>query len=247
MKKKETIQLENCRLCGEEKELKKSHIIPRFFYKHMEWHEKNFRYQILGIHSYYKIIRQGGIKEKLLCKECEQIFSCWENYVNKTLYGGVESSIRNLSNRKWLVSGLDYNKFKLFQLSVLWRASISNQEFFKSVNLGEKHESQIKEMLKNQNPGPPEKYACILIAVMFDRKPIKDLMINPTPIRQDNHRVYRFVFGGFAWAYFVSSHFIPEVVRHVTINESGEMIISALEVHRLGMITGLINNLKING
>ncbi len=172
MKKKETIQLENCRLCGEEKELKKSHIIPRFFYKPMEWNEKNFRYQILGIDSNYKIIRQGGVKEKLLCKECEQMFGGWENYVNKT---------------------------------------------------------------------------CILVAVIFNRKPINDLMINPTPIRQDNHRVYRFLFGGFAWAYFVSSHSIPNEVRHVAINESGEMIVSALEIHRLGMIMGLINNIKING
>lgn len=247
MKKKETIQLENCRLCDEEKELKKSHIIPRFFYKPMEWDGKNFRYQILGIHSNYKKIRQGGIKEKLLCKECEQIFSVWENYVNKTLYGGVELKIRNLSNRKWLVSGLDYNKFKLFQLSILWRASISTQEFFKSVSLGEKHESQIKKMLKNQDPEPPEKYACILVAVIFDRKPINDLMINPTPIRQDNHRVYRFVFGGFAWAFFVSSHFIPDKVSNVVINENGEMIVNALEINRLAMVMGLINNLKING
>jgi hypothetical protein len=102
-------------------------------------------------------------------------------------------------------------------------------------------------MLKNQDPGPPNRYACVLVAIIFEGNAIDDFMLNPTPIRQNGHKVYRFVFGGFAWAYFVSSHSIPEQMRHAAINENGEMIISALEMHRLGMIMGLINNLKING
>jgi len=247
MKKKDTIQLEKCRLCDEEKELRESHIIPRFFYKPMKWKEKNFRYQILRVNSNNVITGQGGIKERLFCEECEQRFSLFENYVKKVLYGGCELAFRNLSDRRWLVSGLDYKKFKLFQLSILWRASISSQEFFESVSLGRKHEFQIKKMLIDQDPRTPEKYACILVAIIFEGNAIDDLMLNPTPIRQNSHKVYRFVFGGFAWAYFVSSHSVPVQVRRAVINENGEMIISALEMQRLGMITGLINNLKING
>jgi hypothetical protein len=72
-------------------------------------------------------------------------------------------------------------------------------------------------------------------------------MLNPTPTKQDGHRVYRFIFGGFAWAYFISSHSIPNRGRHAIINEKVEMIVSALEMQRLGMIMGLIDNLKIIG
>ncbi len=237
----------NCRLCDGEKPLKESHIIPRFFYKSMEWKGNNFRYQILGAHSNRVITDQGGIKERLLCEDCEQKFSRFENYVSKTLYGGLELTFSKLSNRRWLISGLDYNKFKLFQLSILWRASVSSQEFFKSIRLGEKHESEIRKMLLDQDPGPPEKYACILVAVIFEDNIIDDLMLNPTYIKQDGHRVYRFIFGGFAWAYFVSSHSIPDKVRQSAINQDGEMIVSALEMQRLGMIMGLINNFKLNG
>lgn len=247
MKKKDTIQIMNCRLCDVEKPLRESHIIPRFFYKPMEWNEKNFRYQILRTHSDNIITDQGGIKERLLCEDCEQIFSRFENYINRTLYGGIELTFRNLSNRRWLISGLHYNKFKLFQLSILWRASVSSQEFFESVRLGVKHETQIRQMLLNQDPGPPEKYACILVAVIFEGNAIDDFMLNPTCVKHEGHRVCRFLFGGFAWAYFISSHSIPDKVRQSAINQDGEMIVSALEIQRLGMVMGLINNFKISG
>jgi hypothetical protein len=237
----------NCRLCDGQKPLKESHIIPRFFYKPMEWKEKNFRYQTFGVDSNRIITGQGGIKERLLCEDCEQKFSVLENYVHKTLYGGLELAFTTLSNRKWRVSGLDYNKLKLFQLSILWRASVSSQIFFKSVSLGKKHEFSIKKMLLDQDPGPPEKYACILVAIIFENDVINDLMLNPTYVKKGGHRIYRFVFGGFAWAYFVSSHSIPDSVRHAAINKNGNMIVSALEMQRLGMIMGLINNFKTSG
>jgi hypothetical protein len=213
----------------------------------MEWSGKNFRYQILGGDSNRVTINQGGIKERLLCGDCEQLFSIYENYINKMLYGGSELTFQRLSNRRWLITGLEYNKLKLFQLSILWRASVSSQKFFESVKLGEKHESHIKKMLLAQYPGPPEEYACILVAIIFEGKTIEDLMLNPTSIKEDGHRIYRFVFGGFAWAYFVSSHPIPGKVRDVAINENGELIVSALEAQRLGMLMGLINNVKTSG
>lgn len=219
-----------CRLCDEKKPLKKSHIIPRFFYEPMEWKGNNFRYQILGVDSNRAITGQGGIKERLLCEDCEQNFSRYENYVSKTLYGGIELTFSKVHNRRWLISGLDYNKFKLFQLSILWRASVSSQTFFESVELEKKHESNIRKMLIAKDPGPSEKYPCILVAVIFEGNAIDDLMLNPTRIMQDSHWVYRFVFGGFAWAYFVSSNSIPDKVRQYAINKNGEMIVSALEM-----------------
>lgn len=247
MKKKNTFQIMRCRLCDEKKPLCESHIISRFFYKPMEWNEKNFRYQILRIHSNNVITGQGGIKERLLCEDCEQKFSRFEDYVKKVIYGGCELTFHNLSNRIWLVSGLDYKKFKLFQLSILWKSSISSQEFYESVKLGVKHESQIRQMLLDQDPGPPEKYACTLISVIYEDNVVGDFMVNPTYVKQDGHRVYRFIFGGFAWAYFVSSHSISDQVRKFVVNQDGEMIVRALEMQKFGMITRSINNFKING
>jgi hypothetical protein len=118
----------------------------------MELNEKNFRYRILGADSDKMLTGQGGLKEKLLCDSCENIFSNLENYVKNMLYGGIELTFHKIGPRTWSVGGLDYIKFKLFQLSVLWRASVSTQEFFKSVNLGQKHESQIRKMLLDQEP-----------------------------------------------------------------------------------------------
>jgi hypothetical protein len=104
VRKKDEIQIMNCRLCDEKKPLTESHIISRFFYKPMEWKEKNFRYQILGVDLNRIITDQGGIKERLLCVDCEQKFSRYETYVSKTLYGGVDLIFSKNSNRTWLIN-----------------------------------------------------------------------------------------------------------------------------------------------
>jgi len=39
-------------------------------------------------------------------------------------------------DNKIIIEGIDYAPFKLFLMSVLWRASVSTLEFFKLVSLG---------------------------------------------------------------------------------------------------------------
>jgi hypothetical protein len=50
------------------------------------------------------------------------------------------------------INGLDYAMFKLFHLSVLWRAGVSTREEFRNVKLGS-HEDVIRQMLLRDDPG----------------------------------------------------------------------------------------------
>ncbi len=123
-----------CKLCGTNTVLCNSHIIPEFFYLPMYVKER----KIFEIHP--KIDKkdkthQKGLREHLLCKNCETKLSDYETYVSgiykKITYNNdapLSSGLRNFTN-------LDYKKFKNCYLSILWRMSISSIEFCKNFKL----------------------------------------------------------------------------------------------------------------
>ena len=105
------------------------------------------------------------------------------------------------------IHGLDYTLFKLFHLSILWRASVSNRDEFRNVKLGP-HEETIRKMLLADDPGAPQTYP-FWGRILFDpadRRVTDDVIVEPEASRVDAHYIYVFTFGGCAWYYIVSSH-----------------------------------------
>jgi hypothetical protein len=122
-----------CALCLLERDLRRSHIFPEFFYKPMY---NEGRYFQISTNPSQKIIpRQKGIWETLLCQKCEGRLSQLEDYARRVLYGGTEISITQHPG-KIIIHDLDYTRFKLFQMSLLWRAGVSKRPEFKNVSLG---------------------------------------------------------------------------------------------------------------
>lgn len=193
-----------CKLCLEERDLKDSHIISEFWYKPL--YDEKHRFHVLTTTPEDKnIFAQKGIREKLLCYNCEQYFSRLEDYVRKVFYGGVGILIKNDKN-KILINGIDYTKFKLFQLSLLWRASVSHHKFFSEISLGP-HEEKLRRMLISKKPGEPYDYGCILVGLLMDgSKLMHEMVMQPEPLRIKDYRWYRFVLGGYTWLFIVSSH-----------------------------------------
>ena len=69
-----------CKLCGEEKKLLKSHIIPEFMYKPL--YDGNSRFKCISTAPKIPTMpKQKGDWERLLCKECELHISKFEGYV----------------------------------------------------------------------------------------------------------------------------------------------------------------------
>ncbi len=133
--------MENCRLCGTPQEkFPKSHIIPEFMHKHI----KNAKSQIFRMRMPYgdrlKPVPTGFYQKPLLCGECEQKLGRWENYAEKVLNGSphvkMPKVVRTEDDLIQSVSDIDYQQFKLFLLSIVWRASATNLPFFREVALG---------------------------------------------------------------------------------------------------------------
>ena len=91
----------------------------------------------------------------MLCQSCETKLSKWETYARGLLTGGTLLQYRREGTITW-VEGIDYSRFKLFQLSILWRAGVTTREFFSKVTLGP-HAERLREMLLAEDPGEKAK------------------------------------------------------------------------------------------
>lgn len=104
-----------CELCLEEKSIMRSHIIPEFFYKPI-YEEEPKRYFGVSTDSSERIDhRQQGIWDRLLCGDCEQHLSRWENYASTLLYQKAQIQEISIGLR---VVDVKYKTFKLFLLSL---------------------------------------------------------------------------------------------------------------------------------
>lgn len=234
----------SCALCHKRKKLKNSHIVPEFFFKPL--YNGKHRFQLIpSINEEKAHYEQKGIRENLLCEECEEQLSKYEKYTSQLFYGG--EGVYYTNENPIRIEGIDYKKFKLFQLSLLFRASVSNLDFFKNINLGP-HEEKIRKMLINENPGGENDYPCIiLIPEMRGRLMSDELIITPEEIKKfEDHRQYRFILGGCFWVYIVSSHTSMFSFKEFFLKENGKLLIPIENADKfLGKLTS--DMFKFNG
>ncbi len=219
-----------CKLCKKDRELCKSHVIPEFIYTDL--YDEKHTFQVLSTSlSPTRKIEQKGIREKLLCKDCESLLSRYEDYAKRVIKGGTSLKVTKESNLL-KIQGLDYKKFKLFQISIIYRSSIAEHPIFKKVRLGN-HQEKIREMLLNENPGKYIDYPCLMFGLSGDRKLTGNFIDQPDKLRLDNIICYRFIFSGFVWVFFVSSHSPNKMIRQHLLNEKGDLLIWIKPFHEL--------------
>ncbi len=195
-------RLMKCKLCRQEKKLLNSHIIPEFFYKYTYSSSHKISVVSTGKISKEFLNLQKGLKERLLCADCEQLLSPWEKYVREAIFGGTP--LKGMSdNRLIKIEGLDYRTFKLFGLSLIWRASVSTNRFFENIDLGS-HEEVIRKKLLQNEPGEENEYAIVLSAVKLENAPIKDLVMRPEELSDGGFTYLRFFLGSFIWLFVIS-------------------------------------------
>src|SRR5205807_8245068 len=134
-----------------------SHIIPEFLHKDT-YGEGHAALSVRADLPYVRRLRKG-LRERLLCDGCEGVIKRYEDYFARTWYGqGVLPQFAPEHGEAVVTDGLDYAAFKLFHLSILWRASVATREEFRDVKLGPQHEDAIRRMLLAGDPGPADRY-----------------------------------------------------------------------------------------
>jgi hypothetical protein len=202
-----------CKLCGNDSELQKSHIIPEFFYKD-SYDQKGRAHRFLSSDNSPKtnVYEQKGLREKLLCKTCEGIINDdFERDFHKFWYQNNNSpSFLDIEGITTVTFNPDLLKGLL--LSILWRASIAEGDYFKSVSLGKKHETQIRNIIRKVTPISHYSNYKVIGSVITDDTGlvVKDLVTMPTKISLSGNVFYSTIFGGVEWMVKVSSHDAPD-------------------------------------
>jgi uncharacterized protein YlaI len=131
--------IEKCALCRKEKELENSHIIPKFVFK---WMKKTGSSKLRQLTAINKSVEDGPTK-KLLCGDCEDEFSAYEDYFARFFFHPLLDNI--IENKGPItIPSIDYNEnLYLFSMSLLWRGlkwNINND------NIPMEHEEQLNRI-----------------------------------------------------------------------------------------------------
>lgn len=76
--------------------------------------------------------------KNILCSECDNRLGRYEDYASLIFKGGESINIKSEKGNGIVIhhiSGIDYKKFKLFLLSLLWKTSISSREAYQYLTL----------------------------------------------------------------------------------------------------------------
>lgn len=233
-----------CKLCQQEKQLiGKSHIIPDFLYKYAGLYDEKHRMRSFSVEDVINgkppSLPQSGVHEGgLLCAECDnqRLGTKLEDYAKKAIYGGgklmekecpICTNYTNASGELFAIcENLDYTKYKLFLLSILWRAGISSRPFFNEINLNE-HEEILREMIFNNDPKNFNDYPVFVVTSAADKEFTSDVIVQPRQVTgSDGMETCCFIIGGFIYIFKLGT-FTERLdeLKTQTINEENKLTI----------------------
>jgi hypothetical protein len=221
-----------CKLCMCEKALiKKSHIIPAFMYKDFE---DKYLVSIKSIDANKKHLNKkrspiGEYEGGILCDDCEKLFH--ENYVSILMYNetftdkSAKSHLFKTPDGVEFIrfSNVEYSQYKLFLLSLLWKASVSSRPAYKQVQLSFEHEEKIRKMIIENNAGQIYDYPIRFFTYLREVNTPKDYIMVER-INGTNYESYLFIICGMLYEFFITTterDAPPNILTH-TIRKTNE-------------------------
>lgn len=187
-----------CKLCLQEKQklVKKSHIIPRqFFLASSDDIAKGFgnvsngdkACRIYSKESKSQQVQNGIHVSNILCDDCEQKIGRFDKEVQDKL---LKRQYIKKSKNFWTIEKIDYKKFRLFFVSLLWRSQICNHYFFEKVKLTKDLEEKLRNMIIREDPGNDSDFSVVIC-----RYREKELNYFSVEKRPKDFELYRFRVG----------------------------------------------------
>ncbi len=233
-----------CKLCLQDKPLlKKSHIASNFLYQELQGEDHSFmKVDLQGVTA--KKIQTGFFEQNILCANCDNArLGVLESYASRVLYGGKIKGINlrheiNPDGAEWMLcDGIDYKKFKLFLLSLIWRFSISKNEFYRFVDLGQ-YEEVIRKMILENDAGDVLDYPCTIMTYRHHKDLPFHLVSQPLRHRgSDGGICYSVMMNGFIYTFYISKKMTPRHISEIAINQQGQLkVIKIPKSHALKII-----------
>jgi hypothetical protein len=209
-----------CALCKKPKELRNSHIIPEFLYKPL-YNSEHKIFRLSTDKRPKRSFEQKGLREPLLCGDCEKQFSVYETYVKAAIYGGTELEFLTNSPNGFEFR-VDYRKFKLFELSILWRVGVSSLPEFKNARLGS-HEKVLRQMLLEERPGDTDEYGCILTLPVSHRNIMDEFIHSMGNVKVKGIQCCGLILAGMCWFFLLSKNGVDEELVGLFLQSDGAL------------------------
>lgn len=223
-----------CRLClREHKLLKKSHIIPEFMYGGLfDDHHKLFKVRPADyVKKAGRMERQasGEYEAGILCRSCDNVvIGKYESYA-RTVYSKAHSQLL-LPDCKDLTypggvrfrrcDGVEYCRFKLFLLSILWRASISMRPIFNETKVGSEHEEKLRLMILHGDAGQSHEYPILMISYLEEPTPLAQMVGQPGLTLLEGKPRFLFPIAGAVYLFHLDQDAVPERLRPFVLHDS---------------------------
>jgi hypothetical protein len=223
-----------CKLCQNEKELRQSHVVPEFMYQNV-YDKSPKRYYHLDIdqeaqaQSKSKIL-QKGVREYLLCDECEGKLSKWERYTANFFYAKTTGNTAYLKEKILTADGydiyvwanVDYDSFKLFMMSLLWRLFISKGYATPEVVPGVME--KLRLAILNEDPLAYDNYGCLLQVLYYpDGKKAGKIILAPYVTKSASGDIINIFIDGFLFSFYLNSENAAPEQKEFFLNKQGNI------------------------
>ena len=186
-----------CKFCGNDRKLIKAHVIPEGFFRRFRSSPNSLRLITNEVGEHEKRAPVGVYDKAIVCGGCESLWKTWGEYAQLLLADTpLNSEVRYHKGQllAHIVKDFDYDKLKLFFISILWRASASTQPFFSKIVLGP-FEKAAKQHISTADAGGADDFAVIL--AKFDASLAKPIMPSPHKVEFCGVTYYRFYISGY--------------------------------------------------
>jgi hypothetical protein len=224
-----------CKLCKQEKLLRKSHIIPEFMYQNV--YDKNpRRFSALKINlddtdKSTRKFEQKGIREFLFCGDCEVLLSKFESYAAETIYSknlknkvGLANASKTADGKFWLYeySGFSYSPFKLFLMSLFWRILIS--ENHSSINSSEAVREALRSAIYSEDPLKYDNFGCFIQLIRYNEEQIaSQFILSPYTTIVSDSPLLHILIDGFMYSFYFNSENINPAKKDFFLKEDGTL------------------------
>jgi hypothetical protein len=173
-----------------------------------------------------EIDSSGLYDDELFCKACEDKFMIYDAYAFKLLneQGSRRKILRDEQGRVLGVyyETYDYNKLKLFFMSVLLRAGLSNVFFFKHVKVGT-YLGLLKEALDAGQAPAPNDFAVFL--AYYDEIKKGPVVFPPAQQKVGKIRFYHFHIGYVIFYIKVDRRDPPQELQPIILQPSNRLFL----------------------
>lgn len=227
-----------CKLCLQQKPLlRKSHIIPDWMYFGL-FDDKHKVAMVDIINSTSKRPSTGIYDGGLFCQTCDnEVLGALEHYGKTILYSldsfrdffSWENIIDSGGLRSAMLDKVDYIKFKLFLLSLLYRMHLSNHPFFSQVDIGDSHAEFLREKIYANQKVAEDKYEVAIIGIQHEPDLFTNIILTPKKIQRRLNTYYVVLINGLYFMFNVSSTNKLDFIVKSNLRENGEMLIPLLD------------------